>query len=55
VREARRLGFRPFGGSDWTYRGHTLGNDHSLASLVLTRRGGDDAQPALDLDPAGAV
>lgn len=39
VGEARRAGFQTFGGVDWGYHGHTLG-DHSLASLVLTRRGG---------------
>jgi hypothetical protein len=27
----------PFGGLDWSYHGHTL-DDHTLASLVLTRR-----------------
>jgi hypothetical protein len=40
IREARRVGFAQFGGQDWTYHGHKLGTDHSLASLVLTRRGG---------------
>jgi SAM-dependent methyltransferase len=35
--EARRIGFTPFGGIDWTYHGNMLG-DHTLASLVLTRR-----------------
>lgn len=43
VAEARRAGFQIFGGMDWTYHGHTMGNsrqtnDHSLASLVLTKR-----------------
>jgi SAM-dependent methyltransferase len=37
VNEARRIGFQAFGGIDWTYHGDKLG-DHSLASLVLTRR-----------------
>jgi hypothetical protein len=37
IGEARRIGFQPFGGCDWTYHGHTL-EDHSLASLVLIRR-----------------
>ena len=37
VAEARRIGFQGFGGVDWAYHGHTL-DDHSLASLVLTRR-----------------
>jgi len=37
VFDARRHGLVPFGGFDWTYHGHTL-EDHSLASLVLTRR-----------------
>ena len=37
VREARRAGFKPFGGHDWIYHGNKL-DDHSLASLVLTRR-----------------
>jgi hypothetical protein len=35
--EARRVGLVTFGGMDWTYHGHKL-DDHSLASLVLTRR-----------------
>lgn len=43
VAEARRIGFEPFGGVDWSYHGDTL-YDHTLASLVLTsadeRRGG---------------
>jgi SAM-dependent methyltransferase len=38
IRDARREGFTSFGGHDWTYHGHRLGHDHSLASLVLTRR-----------------
>lgn len=37
VREARKIGFQPFGGHDWSYYGNRL-DDHSLASLVLTRR-----------------
>jgi len=37
IAEARKLGLQPFGGLDWTYHGHTL-DDHTLASLVLTRR-----------------
>jgi hypothetical protein len=37
VAEARKAGFRGFGGHDWHYHGNTL-EDHSLASLVLTRR-----------------
>jgi hypothetical protein len=37
VVEARRLGFTPFGGMNWTYHGNKL-DDHSLASLVLTWR-----------------
>jgi len=35
--DARRCGFQPFGGMDWDYHGDTL-DDHTLASLVLTRR-----------------
>lgn len=31
--------FRPFGGMDWQYHGDKLG-DHTLASLVLIKRGG---------------
>lgn len=37
MREARHAGFETFGGVDWAYHGHKL-DDHSLASLVLTRR-----------------
>jgi hypothetical protein len=37
IREARKAGFETFGGTDWRYHGHYL-DDHSLASLVLTRR-----------------
>lgn len=37
MREARGLGFDLFGGVDWAYHGHRL-EDHTLASLVLTRR-----------------
>jgi hypothetical protein len=37
IGEARRVGFVPFGGLDWHYHGNKL-DDHSLASLVLTRR-----------------
>lgn len=37
IRDARRLGFENFGGTDWTYYGDYL-DDHSLASLVLRRR-----------------
>jgi len=37
IRDARRVGFETFGGTDWTYHGNYL-EDHSLASLVLTRR-----------------
>lgn len=37
VLEARKAGYQVFGGMDWTYHGDTL-DDHSLASLVLTRR-----------------
>lgn len=37
VAEARKMGFHGFGGHDWAYHGNTL-DDHSLASLVLTRR-----------------
>jgi hypothetical protein len=37
IAEARKVGFVPFGGVDWTYHGDWL-DDHSLASLVLTRR-----------------
>lgn len=40
VVEAKTAGFQTFGGMDWTYHGHKLGDDHSLASLVLTRRDG---------------
>lgn len=39
IRDARRHGLAVFGGTDWTYHGDLLG-DHSLASLVLTKRGG---------------
>jgi|SRR5262245_24893166 len=38
VRETRRSGFVTFGGMDWTYHGNRLGSDHTLASLVLTKR-----------------
>src|SRR5262245_19782260 len=37
MREARHAGFTTFGGVDWNYYGNKL-DDHSLASLVLTRR-----------------
>jgi hypothetical protein len=37
ITEARRHGFTAFGGVDWRYHGHKL-EDHTLASLVLTRR-----------------
>jgi hypothetical protein len=37
VSEARRAGFQTFGGMDWRYYGNKL-DDHTLASLVLTRR-----------------
>ena len=37
IRDARRLGFENFGGTDWTYHGDYL-DDHSLASLVLWKR-----------------
>ena len=37
IGEARRIGFQSFGGTDWNYHGHKL-DDHTLASLVLTRR-----------------
>lgn len=37
VAEARKVGFRGFGGMDWDYHGHWL-DDHSLASLVLTKK-----------------
>ena len=33
---AEQCGLRPFGGIDWTYKGHALG-DHTLASVVLTK------------------
>lgn len=39
IRDARRVGFENFGGTDWTYHGNWL-EDHSLASLVLTKREG---------------
>ena len=35
--EARRAGLVAFGGIDWAYHGNKL-DDHSLVSLVLTRR-----------------
>jgi len=35
--EARKAGFQNFGGHDWMYHGDKL-EDHTLASLVLTRR-----------------
>jgi len=38
IRDARKVGFKHFGGVDWTYHGDWL-DDHSLASLVLTKRG----------------
>lgn len=37
ITEARKAGFQNFGGTDWAYHGNKL-EDHSLASLVLTRR-----------------
>ena len=37
IAEARRAGFQTFGGVDWRYHGDLL-SDHSLGSLVLTRR-----------------
>lgn len=37
IREARKLGFENFGGTDWAYHGSVL-DDHTLASLVLRRR-----------------
>ena len=37
ITEARRHGFTGFGGMDWRYHGNKL-DDHTLASLVLTRR-----------------
>lgn len=37
MREAKAVGFEQFGGIDWRYHGHLL-DDHTLASLVLTRR-----------------
>ena len=37
IRDARRIGFENFGGTDWTYHGDFL-DDHSLASLVFTKR-----------------
>jgi hypothetical protein len=37
IAEARRAGLKPFGGMDWSYHGHKLG-DHTLASLVLIKR-----------------
>lgn len=40
VTESRRAGFQTFGGMDWTYHGHQLAGDHSLASLVLSKRNG---------------
>jgi len=40
IRDARRIGFENFGGTDWAYHGNFL-DDHSLASLVLTRRDGE--------------
>lgn len=36
VDNVRKLSLRTFGGIDWTYHGHTLG-DHTLATLVLTK------------------
>lgn len=39
IRDARRAGFESFGGIDWAYHGNVV-DDHSLASLVLTRRRG---------------
>lgn len=36
ITEARRSGLRPFGGVDWRYHGHQLG-DHTLATLVLLK------------------
>jgi hypothetical protein len=38
ITECRKLGLVAFGGIDWAYHGHWLG-DHTVASLVLTRRG----------------
>jgi hypothetical protein len=37
IRDARRVGFENFGGTDWAYHGDWL-DDHSLASLVLIKR-----------------
>ena len=37
IRDARKIGFENFGGTDWTYHGDFL-DDHSLASLVLVKR-----------------
>jgi hypothetical protein len=37
IAEARRIGLVSFGGHDWGYHGDKL-DDHTLASLVLTRR-----------------
>lgn len=39
LRDARRVGYGIFGEIDWTYHGDVLG-DHSVASLVLYKRGG---------------
>lgn len=38
IAEVRPWGLVPFGGVDWTYYGDRLGDDHTLASLVLVRR-----------------
>ena len=42
LEDARKLDLVPFGGLDRSYHGHTL-DDHTLASLVLTRRRKGDA------------
>lgn len=37
IRDARKVGFENFGGTDWAYHGDVL-EDHSLASLVFIKR-----------------
>jgi hypothetical protein len=41
IRDARRVGFENFGGTNWTYHGDVL-DDHSLASLVCIKRPGEE-------------
>lgn len=58
--EVRALGFQTFGGVDFRYHGHTIGGDHSIASLVITRGARArqrfaDETVALHPDPSNAA